>query len=133
MIDQFSSILGLLSNALAGLSPVIIDGDSNAWVVEWGSRLTNTRSWALVESMTRLDEDVSNVGDKHSYSRNGGDSIIDVTFWGPSLNPNSIPSIDDGFTYSDHLAIRYRVEYEGRRLRSRFERVSVCGVIVNGR
>lgn len=42
-IDQFASMLDSLSSALMGLSPVVIGGDFNAWLVEWGRRLTNAR------------------------------------------------------------------------------------------
>lgn len=66
---------------MVGLSPVVIGGDFNAWAIEWGSRLTNARGWALLEA--RLNVDVANVGDKKTYSRNGAESIIDVTFWSP--------------------------------------------------
>lgn len=114
-IDQFSFMLDSLSSVLAGLSPVVIGGDFNAWAVEWGSRLTNARGWALLESMARLNVEVANVGNKNTYSRNGAESIIDVTFWSPGLNPKVDWRVDDGYTHSDHLAIRYSVEYGGRR------------------
>lgn len=43
------------------------------------------------------------------YSRNGAESIFDMTFWSPDLNnPNSDWMTGDGYTHSDHLAIRYK-------------------------
>lgn len=114
-IDQFSAMLDALTNALVGLSPLVIGGDFNAWAIEWGSRSTNARGWTLLEAMARLNVEVANVGEKTTYSRNGRESIIDVTFWSPGLNPSSDWRVDDGYTHSDHLAIRYRVEHGGRR------------------
>lgn len=65
------------------------------------SRLANLRVGVLLECMGMLNVDVANVDDKHTHSR------INVTFWSPS--PNN----------SEHLTIRYNVEYGGRRAHSR--------------
>lgn len=118
-IGQFSSMLDSLSSALAGLSPLVIGGDFNAWAVEWGSRSTNERGWALLEAMAGLNVEIANVGSVSTFSRNGAESIIDVTFWSPGLNPSSDWRVDNGYTHSDHLAIRYSIEQGGRRQQSR--------------
>lgn len=118
-IGQFSSMLDSLSSALAGLSPLVIGGDFNAWAVEWGSRSTNERGWALLEAMAGLNVEIANVGSVSTFSRNGAESIIDVTFWSPGLNPSSDWRVDNGYTHSDHLAIRYSIEQGGRWQQSR--------------
>lgn len=41
--------------------------------------------------------------------------MIDETFWSQGLNPSSDWRVDDGYTHSDHLAIRNREELGGRR------------------
>lgn len=71
---------------------LVIGGDFNVYVVEWRSRLTNTRSWALHESLAKLKVNVVNVGGRY-----GVESIIDVNFWSPGrLNPNSVWRVNDG-------------------------------------
>lgn len=68
-----------LSSALVGLSPVVIGWSLQCLGVRMGSRLTNTRGCVLLEFIGRLNEDVANVSGENSYSRNGAESIIDVT------------------------------------------------------
>ncbi len=97
-------MLDAVTNALVGLSLAVIGGDFNAWMIEWGSRSTNARGWALLEAMARLNMDVVNVGIKMTYSRNGTESMVDETFWSPGLNCCSDCRVDDGYTHSDHLA-----------------------------
>lgn len=43
-IEQFEKILDELTGNLAAKTPVVIGGDFNAWVKEWGTRVTNTKS-----------------------------------------------------------------------------------------
>lgn len=75
------------------------------------------RGWALFEAIARLNVDVCDVGDKKTYSRNGAEYIIDVTFWSPDQNPSLDWRVDDRYTPSDHLAIQCRVE-DGHSRRS---------------
>lgn len=56
-------MLDALTNALVGLSHVVIGEDFNAWAIEWGSRST-ARGWALLEAMARLNVDAVNVSKK---------------------------------------------------------------------
>lgn len=59
------------------------------WSVEWDSRLTNARSWVLLESMVRLNVKVANVGDINTTA----ESIIEVIL---GLSFNSDWRVDEG-------------------------------------
>ena len=73
---------------LTGLTPLVVAGDFNAWVVEWGSRSTNQRGQILLEASAKLNLDLANIGSKSTYSGNGAESINDVTFSSPGLITN---------------------------------------------
>lgn len=110
-IEQFSQMVDRVTVVLAGRKPVVVAGDFNAWAVEWGSRSTDQRGQVLLEALAKLDVDVANVGTVSTYSRNGAESIIDVTFCSPGLTGNLSWRVDDGYTHSDHFAIRYSIGY----------------------
>lgn len=108
-MDQFERMVDQVTSVLAGLSPVVVAGDFNAWAVEWGSRSTNQRGHTLLEALAKLNVVLANVGTKSTYTRNGAESIIDVTFCSPGLRGSLNWRVDDGYTHSDHLAVRYSV------------------------
>lgn len=116
--EQFSQMMDRITSELTGRRPVVIAGDFNAWAVEWGSRFTNQRGQILLESLAMLDVDLANVGDKSTFIRNGAESIIDVTFCSPGLTSSSNWRVDDGYTHSDHLAVRYSIDYDNSRQRA---------------
>lgn len=115
--ERFTQMLDCMTTALTGRRPVVIAGDFNAWAVEWGSRNTNQRGQILLEALAVLDVDLANVGAKSTFSRNGAESIIDVTFCSPGLTSSSNWRVDDGYTHSDHLAVRYSIDYNNSRQR----------------
>ncbi|XP_062541410.1 uncharacterized protein LOC134209439 [Armigeres subalbatus] len=108
-------VLNTRAEDLVGSKPVVIAGDFNAWAIEWGSRFTNRRGQTLLEAFAKLDVVLCNEGSKSTFQRNGVESIIDVTFCSPSLVGDMQWMVDDGYTHSDHLAIRYRIGSEARR------------------
>ena len=110
--ERFTQMVDLLSMELTGLTPLVVAGDFNAWAVEWGSRFTNQRGQILLGAFAKLNLDLANVGNKSTFSRNGAESIIDVTFSSPGLIKNW--RVDDGYTNSDHQAVCFSVDNNER-------------------
>lgn len=108
-MDQFEAMLDALSGTLLNRRPVLIGGDLNAWAEEWNSRLTNPRGQCVLEALAKLDVITANEGCRSTFSRNGRESIVDVTFCSPSLIDALNWRVCDSFTASDHRAIRYTV------------------------
>ena len=98
--ETFAQMVDQATVELTGLRPLVVAGDFNAWAVEWGSRCTNQRGQILLEALAKLNLDLANVGTKCTYSRNGAESIIDVTFCSLGLITNW--RVDDSYTNSDH-------------------------------
>jgi hypothetical protein len=117
--EQFSQMVDSMTVVLAGLRPVVVAGDFNAWAVEWGSRFTNRRGQILLEAIANLQVDLANEGTKSTFSRNGAQSIIDVTFCSPGLMRSINWRVEDDYTHSDHMAIRYDIEYSARQQTAR--------------
>ena len=101
-----------LTDELAGRSPIVIAGDFNAWAVEWGSRFTNPRGQNLLKALARLNVDLANVGTTSTYRRDNRESIIDITFCSPGLSANTNWRVHEGYTHSDHLMVRYCINYK---------------------
>lgn len=106
-IEQFNQMLDKLTEELTDRRPAVIAGDFNAWAIEWGSRLTSPRGSNLLEALAKLNVDLANEGTISTYRREGRESIIDVTFCSPGLIRNW--RVHEGYTHSDHQAIRYRI------------------------
>uniref|UniRef100_A0A182YT88 Endo/exonuclease/phosphatase domain-containing protein n=1 Tax=Anopheles stephensi TaxID=30069 RepID=A0A182YT88_ANOST len=60
-LERFNTMLDNLFDDLLGCNPVVVAGDFNAWVVEWGSRSTNSRGEAVLESLSQLNVVLGNV------------------------------------------------------------------------
>lgn len=112
--EDFTRMVDRVTGELTGLRPIVIAGDFNAWAAEWGSRYTNPRGRILLEGLAKLNVDLANIGTKSTFSRNGAESIIDVTFSSPGLVSDW--RVEDGYTHSDHQEIRYNVDHNSRRL-----------------
>lgn len=108
-IEQFNQMLDKVTEELTDRRPVVIAGDFNAWAVEWGSRLTNSRGSSLLEALARLNVDIANEGSASTYRREGRESIIDVTFCSPELMRAINWRVSEEYTHSDHQAIRYHI------------------------
>ncbi|XP_062556562.1 uncharacterized protein LOC134221387 [Armigeres subalbatus] len=117
-MEQFNQMIDRLSSDLVGRSPFVIAGDFNAWAVEWGSRCTNQRGQALLEALAKLDAVLVNDGASSTFRRNGAESWIDVTFVSPGLVSDLDWRVDEGYTHSDHLAIRFKINYGVQRPRA---------------
>lgn len=114
-IERFAQMVDRLTAELIGLQPIVIAGDFNAWAVEWCSRSTNPRGQILLEAMAKLSVELANVGSNSTFYKNGNESIIDVTFCSPGLTSALNWRVDDGYTHSDHQAIRYNIQYGPNR------------------
>lgn len=108
-MEEFEAMLDALSGTLLNKRPVVIGGDLNAWAEEWNSRLTNERGQCVLESLAKLDVLTANEGCVSTFSRDGRESIVDVTFCSPSLYDALNWRVCDSFTASDHRAIRFTV------------------------
>ena len=78
----------MLDNLVAeldGHKPLLITGYFNTWAVEWGSKRTNSRGDAVLESFARLGVALGNTGTTPTFNRNERTSIIDITFCSPTL------------------------------------------------
>ncbi|XP_073821458.1 uncharacterized protein [Musca autumnalis] len=104
-IEEYKHIITKLVNDASSKSPILIAGDFNAWATEWGSPRTNERGRILLESFAQLDVELLNSGSTPTFNRNGGSSIIDITFASTSIYDRFNWQISDMFTYSDHSAI----------------------------
>lgn len=98
--------------------PVVIAGDFNAWAVDWGSRCTNQRGQTLLEAFSQLDVTLGNVGYATTFRRQGGTSIIDITFTSHQFAANLDWHVSEEFTQSDHQAVFYTLN-QNRIMRSR--------------
>lgn len=112
-ISEYEEMLDNLTRELTNKSPVVIAGDLNAWSPEWGSRATNARGQSTLEALAHLDVLIANEGNESTFSRNGGESVIDVTFCSPSLSNGMNWRVGQEYTASDHQTVRYTI---GRRL-----------------
>ncbi|XP_053692493.1 uncharacterized protein LOC128740942 [Sabethes cyaneus] len=91
-LEQFCRMLDELTGELIGRRPIVIGGDFNAWATE----------------DVRTPEEPAYL--KHwQRSKDGRESIIDVTFCSPSLRTDINWRVCEEFTYSDHQAIRYTI------------------------
>ncbi len=108
-IEEFERMLDVLTETLLNKKPIIIGGDLNAWAEEWNSRITNQRGQSTLEALAKLNVLIANEGSVSTFSRDGRESIVDVTFCSPSLKDDLVWRVCDSFTASDHRAIRYTV------------------------
>ena len=83
-LPEFQQLMDRIATDATRLKPNIIAGDFNAWAEEWGSRYTNTRGAALLEIFAGPDLVLANTGDTSTFRRNGGSSIVDLTFASPA-------------------------------------------------
>ena len=121
--EEFEAILDSLAEHIQGQHPVIIAGDFNAWAMEWGSRITNSRGEILLDVFASLDLVLLNSGLTPTYmSNNGNSSFIDLTFTNEALVPRITSwQVSDTFTNSDHQAIIFEIGFPERG-----HRVSAC-------
>ncbi|XP_050099231.1 uncharacterized protein LOC126579726 [Anopheles aquasalis] len=84
-IEQFQCMLDEMVGVLDRRRPLLVAGDFNAWSTAWGSRRTSPRGHRLEEAIARLRLVLANTGNTSTFCKNGGESIIDVTFCSPEL------------------------------------------------
>ena len=65
---EFIDFLDRLTDDAKKYPPVAIAGVFNAWAVDWGSKETNSKGYALIEAFSRLDIVLLNAG-KSGLSR----------------------------------------------------------------
>ena len=85
---------------------VVMAGDFNAWVIDWGSSETDKRGQNLLETFFYLNLVLLNSGGFSTYRKGNSSSIIDLTFVSNVL-AKKVNSwrVDEEFTNSDHQAI----------------------------
>lgn len=89
---------------------VIIGGDFNSKSTEWNSNTLDNRGTTVSEMIASLGLTVYNVGDKFTFRRGAGGSIIDITFGSTSLyNDNMNWMVLEDLTLSDHQYISFNV------------------------
>lgn len=114
-IEEFEEMLDALTCVAINKKPIVIAGDFNAWAREWGSQKTNRRGQSTLETIAKIDVYIANNGTQRTFHRNGGESIIDVTFCSPAIISNINWRVTDEYTGSDHYIIRYKVRSEPPR------------------
>lgn len=108
-INEYDDMLDELIRVLRNRRPVVIAGDFNAWATEWGSRRTDLRGQSTLEALAHLDVLIANEGNESTYSRDGRESVIDVTFCSPSLMRGMNWRINQEDNGSDHKTIEYEI------------------------
>ncbi|XP_052901358.1 uncharacterized protein LOC128307518 [Anopheles moucheti] len=108
-LEKFTEMLDNIVTELCGRTPVVIAGDFNAWAVEWGSKRTNSRGDAVLETLAQFNVVLGNVGTTPTFRRNDRTSIIDVTFCSPVLAQSLNWRVSEAYTLSDHRVVRYYV------------------------
>lgn len=110
-LEEFEELLDRLIDDARERRPLIIAGDFNAWATEWGSRVTNRRGVALLDSLDSLDVCLCNTGASPTFVMNGRSSVVDLTFVCKSLARRIVSwEVSAHYTHSDHQAIVYEVK-----------------------
>ena len=86
-IEEFErSLDAIVASGRTFTLPVVIGGDFNAWVTEWGSKKTNHRGRTLLEAFAMLVLEIANIGAMPTYIKGEKSSIVDLTFVDPRLS-----------------------------------------------
>uniref|UniRef100_A0A2M4BC18 Putative waldo-3 aae n=1 Tax=Anopheles marajoara TaxID=58244 RepID=A0A2M4BC18_9DIPT len=108
-IAKYERMLEEMVDVLSTRRPVVVGGDFNAWATAWGSRITKERGNLLLESFARLDLVLANQGNTRTFSKNGRESVIDITFCSPELSSGMQWRVSEEYTHSDHFYLRYSI------------------------
>lgn len=106
---EFQRLMAKIADDARKYKPNIIAGDFNAWAEEWGSRLTNARGEALLETLAGLDIVLANTGDTSTFRGSNGSSIVDLTFSSPALARDMRWEVSEDYSHSDHQAILFEI------------------------
>lgn len=118
-INEYEEMLDNLTRVLLNKSPIVIAGDFNAWATEWGSKQTKRRGQSTLEAFAHLDVLVANEGNVSTFSSNGKESVIDVTFCSPSLLTGMNWRVGQQYTASDHQYVHFTIGSTAPRQPSR--------------
>ncbi|CAB0027969.1 unnamed protein product [Trichogramma brassicae] len=115
---EFSALLANITKEARGRRPLVITGDFNAWLTEWGCRATRPRASILLDSLALLDAVLLNTGDAPTFNGTQGGSIVDLTFVCETLAPRVKSwTVSGRYTHSDHQAIVFEFEDTGTSTR----------------
>ncbi|XP_070138610.1 uncharacterized protein [Drosophila bipectinata] len=109
-LQQFTHTIDEIAQDARHRSQVVIAGDFNAWVEDWGSSRTNARGRTLQETFATLDVALLNTGSQNTFSKAGYGSIVDLTFCSSGLFRRTTWSLRDDYTASDHKYIVCDIE-----------------------
>jgi len=85
-MDEYNKFLNRLEdNVRSADGPVLIGGDFNAKLPEWGSQISDIRGDSREELLCSLDLNVCNVGDRSTFTKGRSESFIDITIVSRSL------------------------------------------------
>lgn len=111
-LNTFTEALNLLEASIRSSKyRVIIGGDFNSKSPEWNSNKLDGKGTTVCEIIASLDLTIFNIGDKLTFRRNAGGSIIDITFGTTSFcNGNMNWLVLEDLTLSDHQYITFNIE-----------------------
>ncbi|XP_058064485.1 uncharacterized protein LOC131214133, partial [Anopheles bellator] len=106
-LEQFATMIDSVVDLLDRRRPLLLAGDFNAWSPYWGSRCLKPRGEVLQEAIARMNLVLLNESGKRTFEKNGGESVIDLTFCSAELAADTQWRVSEEFVYSDHFALRY--------------------------
>lgn len=105
-----AEVKNLISFCTTQQIPYIIGCDANAHHSSWSSTNTNPRGESLFNYLLNVDACVANEGDSPTFSSNGRDEVLDITFCSSYLSPYIHNwHVSDERSLSDHNHILFNL------------------------
>lgn len=110
--NVFTEALNVLEASIRSTKyRVVIGGDFNSKSPEWNSNQLDNKGATVSEMIAILGLTVFNIGDKLTFRRGAGGSIIDITFGATSFyNENMNWLVLEDITLSDHQYITFNID-----------------------
>lgn len=110
-----AAITSLEASIRGSRHKVIVGGDFNSKSPEWNAASHDNRGIIVSETIASLNLTIFNVGDKLTFRRGPGGSIIDITFGTSDLcNDGMSWMVLEDVTLSDHQYISFKIfNYQG--------------------
>ena len=109
--DNFIQALANLEDDLRSTKgQVLVSGDFICTALEWGSRKTDSRGLALLDTMARLDLVILNEGNTFTFRRGDTGSVLDVTMTSGGIAARTTGWIvSEDITLSNHQYIEFTI------------------------